>query len=63
MVRPLKGTMYVSETREQLRSRRITLPDGRYPIFYTFEPVDSLTLSQSAVAETEPEGIRPAEEN
>ena len=57
--------MYVSKTCEQLRSRRITLPDGRYPIFYfyTFEPVDSLTLSQSAVAETEPEGIRPAEEN
>lgn len=43
--------------------RRVVLADGRYLIFFTFEPVNSQTLFQSAVVETEPEGIRPAEEN
>jgi hypothetical protein len=50
-------------TCEELVTRRVLLPDGRYLIYYTFEPGDTSVSSQTGPAEKELEAERRDEEN
>ena len=52
----------MNKTSERLTSRRVTLADGRYLIFYDFVTVPIQIPSQPAPAETRPEAEPSIEE-
>ena len=52
----------MNQTCEGLTSRRVTLVDGRYLIFYDFATVPMPALSQPECAEAQPEAEPQIEE-
>jgi hypothetical protein len=50
-------------TSEELVTRKVVLPDGRYLIYYTFKPDDASVPSEPAQAEKELEPETRDEEN
>ncbi|HYJ85504.1 MAG TPA: hypothetical protein VEW46_05595 [Pyrinomonadaceae bacterium] len=50
-------------TSEELVTRKVVLPDGRYLIYYTVKPDDSLVPSEPAQAETDLKAETRDEEN
>jgi len=46
--------------RNQMRKRKVALPDGRYLIFFTFEPVPAHSPeSEAEKRETPPNPVEP----
>jgi hypothetical protein len=50
-------------TSEEMVTRKVALPDGRYLIYYTFGPDDTSVSSQPGPAEKELQGETRDEEN
>lgn len=48
---------------EKMSQKRVLLPDGRYLIFYTFAPADSIACLRPVDANKDAKVIKSAEEN